>query len=418
MATAPSQSIADELAANSVWLRRLARSLVDDATADDLVQDTMVAALQHPPDTDRPVRPWLRTVLGNAAKMHWRSSSRRKHREERAPSGPEPESPDAGLAKLEVHRQLVEAVIELSDPYREAVILRYVEGLSSAEIARRLDIPAATVRSRLSRALDMLRAELDRKSEGEPTRWQAALIPLLAPPQVAPAAATPIVLGGLAMKVAIVAALAATVVLFVASTRESNPSQATASTSDEPLDTAGEHEPATRPDSAGADRVDPSRAVYPRRFRSSSDRERFAAALSRARKNASGPRDVQVFNFSSAPVPPKPTAPPVAARGKLDHLYIKDRIAEILPLLRECYDLARVADAELAGKLTVDFVIEAEEEIGGYVREATIAEDSPIQHAGLSECVTETVLSLQFVAPEGGGQVRVRIPFSFTRDDG
>ncbi len=93
--------------------------------------------------------------------------------------------------------------------------------------------------------------------------------------------------------------------------------------------------------------------------------------------------------------------------------YVKDRIAEVLPLVKECYTLARVATPSLSGKLIVDFVIDAEEEIGGYVREATIPTESPLQSTTLSECVTETILSVEFVPPEGGGEVRVRTPFLF-----
>ena len=62
------------LLAHAAWLRRLARSLVGDgAAADDLVQETWVAALRRPPAEDRPVRPWLRRVLENAARFRWRA---------------------------------------------------------------------------------------------------------------------------------------------------------------------------------------------------------------------------------------------------------------------------------------------------------------------------------------------------------
>ena len=48
------------------WLRGLASSLVGPGTnAEDAVQETMVAALEHPPALDRDVRPWLARVLAN-----------------------------------------------------------------------------------------------------------------------------------------------------------------------------------------------------------------------------------------------------------------------------------------------------------------------------------------------------------------
>src|SRR5690606_23864875 len=55
-----------DIQSETLALRRLARALTaDDATADDLVQDTWVAALRNPPGEDRPVRPWLSTVMRN-----------------------------------------------------------------------------------------------------------------------------------------------------------------------------------------------------------------------------------------------------------------------------------------------------------------------------------------------------------------
>ena len=173
--------IAEELAANSAWLRRLAGSLVDDGSADDLVQDTMIAALRRPPALDRPIRPWLRTVLGNMARLRWRSESRRKQREQDTPAPDQPSQSESNLAKLQMHKELVEAVMELEEIYRETIIMRFVDDLSAAEIARRCDVPAATVRSRLKRALEMLRLELDRRSDGDRQRWRAAMIPLLVP---------------------------------------------------------------------------------------------------------------------------------------------------------------------------------------------------------------------------------------------
>ena len=66
------------LLAEAPWLARLARSLTGDgAEADDLVQDTYAAALRSPPDTERPLRPWLRRVAVNLARMRHRGRTRR-----------------------------------------------------------------------------------------------------------------------------------------------------------------------------------------------------------------------------------------------------------------------------------------------------------------------------------------------------
>ena len=62
-------------------MRALARSLAH-GEADDLLQDAAVAALEHPPATDRPVRPWLATVIRNRWRMNRRGEARRAAREQ------------------------------------------------------------------------------------------------------------------------------------------------------------------------------------------------------------------------------------------------------------------------------------------------------------------------------------------------
>src|SRR5262245_58257829 len=49
----------EDLLADAAWMRRLARALLGDPhDADDIVQDTWLAALRHPPEGGRAVRPW------------------------------------------------------------------------------------------------------------------------------------------------------------------------------------------------------------------------------------------------------------------------------------------------------------------------------------------------------------------------
>jgi len=69
-------------------------------------------------------------------------------------------------------------VLALEEPYRTAILLRYYRGMSAAQIARELGIPPATVRTRLMRALDRLRARLDRTNDGDGRSWIVALGPL------------------------------------------------------------------------------------------------------------------------------------------------------------------------------------------------------------------------------------------------
>jgi RNA polymerase sigma-70 factor, ECF subfamily len=159
-----------QLLADAAWLQRLARSLADsEADADDLVQQTWIAAWRRGPATDRSLRPWLAKVARDLANMRRRGERRRAAREqvpELEPTTP----PDALLETMRLHRVLVDLVLGLAEPYRSAVIWRYVEGRSAASIARSLGIPEATVRGRLREALARLRAGLD-ASTGNRKAW-------------------------------------------------------------------------------------------------------------------------------------------------------------------------------------------------------------------------------------------------------
>jgi RNA polymerase sigma-70 factor (ECF subfamily) len=167
------------LMSESAWLRALARSLVrDESTADDLVQETWLAALRKPPEPGRPLRPWLARVLSNFARMRARSEAGRVRRE-RSVARVEV-LPDTGelIARTETQRSLARVVLEMDDPYRTTLLLRYYEGLSAAEIARRTDTPAGTVRWRLKVALDRLRDRLDADHDGDRSAWSHLLLPL------------------------------------------------------------------------------------------------------------------------------------------------------------------------------------------------------------------------------------------------
>jgi RNA polymerase sigma-70 factor (ECF subfamily) len=181
---------AEKLLAEARWASHLARSLVrDDAAAQDVVQSALVAALESAPGVEGRLRPWLARVVRNFAAQSRRSEAHRSEREqvsaraERSPSAAET------AERLESQRVLVEALEALEEPYRTTVTLRYLEGLSAAQIARRERIPAGTVRWRLKEGLDRLRARLDKRFQGGRGSWALALLPILKRPPLGAAAA-------------------------------------------------------------------------------------------------------------------------------------------------------------------------------------------------------------------------------------
>ena len=113
----------------------------------------------------------LRTWIYRVAINHCRSClGRRRLRTESlddgvlvvrvADSGRGPE--DLTVAK-DAGRLVAEALLEIPGRFREAVVLRDIEGLSYREIASILGIRLGTVRSRISRGRDRLRVLLERR---------------------------------------------------------------------------------------------------------------------------------------------------------------------------------------------------------------------------------------------------------------
>jgi RNA polymerase sigma-70 factor (ECF subfamily) len=170
----------ETLLAERAWVRALARRLVlDDATADDVVQQTWLAALENPPREEASRRGWLSRVVRNAAFESRRRAKRRGRWESMTPPRPDESSPADVVAKADAHRRVVDAVMSLDEPYRSAVLLRFFEGLESDEVARRTNVPVETARTRIKRALAMLRARLDREHGGDGRAWAMALVPLV-----------------------------------------------------------------------------------------------------------------------------------------------------------------------------------------------------------------------------------------------
>ena len=201
---------AEELLEHTEWLTRLARALVGDAAAGDVVQATYEAAIAKPGNRQGALRPWLGGVARNVARMTARGRARRERREQAVPVHDEVPSPEQLVARAQVQQQVNRLVLELHEPLRSTLLLRFFEGLSAAEIARAQGIPAATVRSRLKDALDRIRASLDAEHGNDRRAWAALLGPVAAIPHGSTAA------GGVAVKALLALLLAA---LIVAGTR-------------------------------------------------------------------------------------------------------------------------------------------------------------------------------------------------------
>jgi RNA polymerase sigma-70 factor (ECF subfamily) len=137
-----------------------------DADAEEATQDAFVKAHRALPRfrDGAPFRPWLLAIVANEARNRVRSAGRRaglalRVAEERRPDDAVP-SPEAALLDSERREHLLAAIERLPEQSRDAIACRYLLELSEEETAAALDCPRGTVKSRVSRALERLRAEL------------------------------------------------------------------------------------------------------------------------------------------------------------------------------------------------------------------------------------------------------------------
>jgi len=148
--------------AGALW--RYAMRLTGDASrAEDVVQETLLRAWQHPEvigDTERPARAWLFTVARNMIIDERRSPKFRNVvgslDEAGAPEQAAPDEVDSALDRL----LIADAMAQMSPEHRAVVERSYYRGWSTAQIAADLDIAEGTVKSRLHYAVRALRLTL------------------------------------------------------------------------------------------------------------------------------------------------------------------------------------------------------------------------------------------------------------------
>ncbi len=148
--------------ADALW-RHVVRLTGTPSGADDIVQETLLRAwtkrrsLHREPER---LRPWLFRVAHNLVIDDVRTA---RHRRE-SPSDRLPETPTADRSNAVFDAIVIEsALAELSPDHRLALVHAYYRGLTVPEIARLLDVPEGTIKSRLHYGLRALRLALQEK---------------------------------------------------------------------------------------------------------------------------------------------------------------------------------------------------------------------------------------------------------------
>jgi RNA polymerase sigma-70 factor (ECF subfamily) len=156
--------------------RRAYRYVGDPDDAEDAVQDALLSAYKHLDQfkATAKITTWLTAIVTNSALTQLRRRPRHSYvslneqliegqdyslLDTLADARPNPEDQ---FASSESHGFLLQFFSELSPSLQQAIRLRYLEGLSTSEASRILEVPVATMKARLWRA----RAQLKRKMRG------------------------------------------------------------------------------------------------------------------------------------------------------------------------------------------------------------------------------------------------------------
>ncbi len=249
------------------WLRGLARQLVrDGAEAEDVLQETLMAAGNLPAPEGVAERSWLAGIARNLIRNRRTRESRLKRRERDVSRGESTATSaldDAAL--IERQRDLLANVESLPEDQRRVILLRFYDGLPPRRIASDEGIPVAAVHRRIELGLKALRKELD-SAYGDRRTWAAWAAPLGG---VAPKAQGVAAVGAIA--VAAVAVVAAAVGAWSLLTTPDEAELEPTLNASEIVGLAGVNQAQTDATSVGAELVEVSESSAP-------DQDRVAAA--------------------------------------------------------------------------------------------------------------------------------------------
>lgn len=148
------------------------RMLGPTADLDDVVQEALFQVARSLPGFQGTAQfsTWLYRVVSNVARMHLRSKASRVVLDFAEPmqlarSAADAESPEQHAERSDDIRALYRCLDRLSEKKRTVLVLHDLEGVPAAEIARIVEIPLLTVRTRLFYARKELYAALAREPE-------------------------------------------------------------------------------------------------------------------------------------------------------------------------------------------------------------------------------------------------------------
>jgi hypothetical protein len=351
----------------------------------------------------------LAKVLRNGVFKARRTDGRRGAREAAMGGGvvTAAQSPEQLLEAVDAQRLLSEALAALAEPYRTTVLLRYYEGIEPGAIAARLEVPAGTVRWRLSEGLSLLRKSLAEREGGRVGGWQRALLPLMTDvsvPRVPPPTAGSVSTGVVALGVG-AASIGVLTLAWQSGRPEANPLA--------PMTMAERREsPSLRkappdPDAQGS---------LPLPAREVSDNSTAAERVPSPRASARGRVPAFVAGRENLPNESDDESP--SPRKSVDKELIRRAVREVMPAIKGCYEKLLLEDPRASGRMVVSMRLVAKDNVGR-IEHATIKpqthEDGTAEliSATTELCILKALIAAPFPSPVDDSVVEFDYPFRF-----
>lgn len=154
-------------------MRLLARMINDPADVEDVAQETFIKAYRALPQFrgDSAFYTWLYRIAINSAR-NWQAASMRRPNTvsttetengetfNQIDSLSDHSTPESVMASKQIAETVNQAIEQLPDDLRRAIVLREIEGMSYEDIASAMQCPIGTVRSRIFRAREAIAARL------------------------------------------------------------------------------------------------------------------------------------------------------------------------------------------------------------------------------------------------------------------
>jgi RNA polymerase sigma-70 factor, ECF subfamily len=163
----------------------IGRYIADWSECQDVAQETFLRAYRALGNFrgDAQFYTWLHRIAVNTAKNHLVAQGRRPRTDDIDIEDAEQfassmrlrdnDTPERELMRQQLEQTVMRAVEALPEELRTAITLREVEGLSYEEIARKMDCPIGTVRSRIFRAREAIDLEMQPLMDGGSTTERA-----------------------------------------------------------------------------------------------------------------------------------------------------------------------------------------------------------------------------------------------------